>query len=121
LLPAHRRWQRLLKGLRYVVVDECHAYRGVLGAHVALVLCRLLRLARSYGADPTVVAASATTAEPALTAARLVGVAPEEITAVTEDTAPAGRRTIALWQPALTEGWPAEGVDLPARAEQDEP
>jgi len=121
LLPAHRRWQRLLKGLRYVVVDECHAYRGVLGAHVALVLRRLLRLARSYGADPTVVAASATTAEPALTAARLVGVAPEEITAVTEDTAPAGRRTIALWQPALTEGWPAEGVDLPARAEQDEP
>ncbi|WP_418606036.1 DEAD/DEAH box helicase [Georgenia sp. SUBG003] len=70
MLPGHRRWQRLLKGLRYVVVDECHAYRGVLGAHVALVLRRLLRLAARYGATPTVLAASATTAEPALTARR---------------------------------------------------
>ncbi|GAA4419732.1 DEAD/DEAH box helicase [Georgenia halophila] len=121
MLPGHRRWQRLLKGLRYVVVDECHAYRGVLGAHVALVLRRLLRLARSYGAAPTVLAASATTAEPALTAARLIGAEPEEITAVTADMAPAGRRTIVLWQPALSAGWPAEGVDLQAGDAQDEP
>ncbi|GAA1651400.1 DEAD/DEAH box helicase [Georgenia ruanii] len=118
LLPNHRRWQRLLRGLRYVVVDECHAYRGVLGAHVALVLRRLLRLAAHYGARPSVICASATTAEPALTAARLVGVAPEEVVAVTDDAAPAGRRSIALWQPALATGWaaswPGEGVDLTA-------
>ncbi|UNX55248.1 DEAD/DEAH box helicase [Georgenia sp. TF02-10] len=116
LLPGHRRWHRLLRGLRYVVVDECHAYRGVLGAHVAAVLRRLLRLAEHYGARPTVVCASATTAEPALTAARLVGVAPEDVVAVTEDTAPAGRRAVALWQPALAEGaaaaWPGQGVDV---------
>ncbi|MPV38723.1 DEAD/DEAH box helicase [Georgenia subflava] len=124
MLPSHRRWQRLLRGLRYVVVDECHAYRGVLGAHVALVLRRLLRVAEHYGATPTVVAASATTAEPALTAARLVGVPEEEVVAVTEDTAPAGRRTIALWQPALSPGWaaawPGEGVDLGAEGPDQE-
>lgn len=118
MLPGHRRWQRLLRGLRYVVLDECHAYRGVLGAHVALVLRRLLRLAAHYGAAPTVICASATTAEPALTAARLIGVAPEEVVAVTQDAAPAGRRAIALWQPALSAAraaaWPGEGVDLPA-------
>ncbi|MFC7404431.1 DEAD/DEAH box helicase [Georgenia alba] len=121
LLPGHRRWQRLLSGLRYVVLDECHAYRGVLGAHVALVVRRLLRLARSMGGDPTVVAASATTAEPSLTAARLIGAPEEEIVSVTEDSAPAGRRTLALWQPAIVGGWPGEGVDLPASDGQDEP
>ncbi|WP_098485328.1 DEAD/DEAH box helicase [Georgenia soli] len=124
MLPSHRRWQRLLKGLRYVVVDECHAYRGVLGAHVALVLRRLLRLAAHYGATPTVLAASATTAEPALTAARLIGVPESDVVAVTEDSAPAGRRTVALWQPALSPGWgaswPGEGVELGAGGPEDE-
>lgn len=61
LLPGHERWDRMLRGLRYIVIDECHAYRGVLGAHVALVLRRLLRVARHMGADPVVIAASATT------------------------------------------------------------
>ena len=45
LLPQHARWDRLLRGLRYVVVDEGHAFRGVFGAHVAAVLRRLRRLA----------------------------------------------------------------------------
>lgn len=111
LLPGHERWVRLLRSLRYVVVDECHAYRGVLGAHVALVLRRLLRLARRLSPDspgPTVLAASATAAEPALTAARLIGVPPTDIVAITDDGAPAGQRTLALWQPALIDPWGAD-------------
>src|SRR6478609_8614758 len=99
LLPQHRRWARLLGSLRYVVVDECHAFRGVFGAHVGLVLRRLRRLAASYGATPTFVMASATTSDPAASAARLIGVDPSEVTAVTADTSPAGRKTFVLWQP----------------------
>ncbi len=114
LLPAHHRWVRLLRGLHLVVVDESHAYRGVTGAHVALVLRRLLRVARHLGAHPTVVVASATSATPALTAARLIGVAPDDVVAVTSDTSPAGRRTIALWQAALTE--PLDPADSTRRA-----
>jgi len=102
LLPGHQRWARLLRGLTYIVVDECHAYRGVTGAHVALVLRRLLRLARHLGAEPTVVMASATAADPGLTASRLIGVPPEEVTAVVTDASPSGERTIALWQAAHT-------------------
>ena len=108
LLPGHERWNRLLRGLRYIVIDECHAYRGILGAHVALVLRRLLRLVarlRPRGPQPVVLCASATAAEPALTAARLIGAAPDDVVAVTEDAAPAGERTLALWQPALRDPW----------------
>ncbi|GEK20090.1 hypothetical protein CXY01_06100 [Cellulomonas xylanilytica] len=99
LLPQHRRWARLLGSLRYVVVDECHAFRGVFGAHVGLVLRRLRRLAASYGATPTFLLASATTSDPAASAARLIGVDPSEVTAVTADASPAGRKTFVLWQP----------------------
>ena len=116
LLPGHERWSRLLRGLRYIVIDECHAYRGILGAHVALVLRRLLRLVarlRPRGPQPVVLCASATAAEPALTAARLIGVDPDDVVAVTDDAAPAGERTLALWQPALRAPWtlPAPDVD----------
>ncbi|SEE91128.1 DEAD/DEAH box helicase [Ruania alba] len=113
LLPRHRRWQRLLRGLRFVVVDECHAYRGVLGAHVALVLRRLLRLAAHYGAAPTAILASATTGDPEQSAARLLGVPAENVTAVVTDTAPAGRRTVALWQPPILDTGEAFPEDQP--------
>ena len=121
LLPGHERWSRLLRGLRYIVIDECHAYRGILGAHVALVLRRLLRLVarlRPRGPQPVVLCASATAAEPALTAARLIGVEPDDVVAVTDDAAPAGERTLALWQPALRDPWvlPTPGDGGPASA-----
>jgi DEAD/DEAH box helicase domain-containing protein len=64
LLPRHGEWASFLSRLRYLVLDELHAYRGVFGTHVALVLFRLLRLARHYGANPQVIAASATIKNP---------------------------------------------------------
>ncbi len=99
LLPQHRRWARLLGSVRYVVLDECHAFRGVFGAHVGAVLRRLRRAAGIYGADPVFLLASATTAEPAASAARLIGVRPEEVVSVADDASPAGRKTVVLWQP----------------------
>jgi DEAD/DEAH box helicase domain-containing protein len=96
VLPGHERWASWLRRLRFVVVDECHAYRGVFGAHVAAVLRRLRRVAAGYGADPTFVLASATVAEPAATASRLIGL---PVTAVTADGSPAGSRLLLLWDP----------------------
>jgi DEAD/DEAH box helicase domain-containing protein len=104
LLPGHVRWDRLLRGLRYVVVAESHAFRGVFGAHVALVLRRLRRLAAAGGRPPTFVLASATTADPAGSAARLVGVPADDVVAVTEDASPRGRKTFVLWEPPLMPG-----------------
>ena len=101
ILRNHIRWTRMLRQLRFLVVDECHAYRGVFGANVSQVLRRTLRLARSYGANPTVIFASATTFDPADQAERLIG---EPVIAVTDDGAPVGERTIALWEPGLLPG-----------------
>ncbi len=98
VLPRHDRWVRFLRQLRYVVVDECHSYRGVFGSHVALVLRRLQRLCGRYGSHPAFVLASATSADPAPAAARLIG-AP--VVAITEDGSPHGPRTVALWEPPL--------------------
>lgn len=98
VLPQHGRWARLWRRLAYVVVDECHAYRGVFGSHVALLLRRLRRIAARYGAEPVFVLASATVADPASSASRLTGV---DCVAVTEDGSPRGGRTVALWEPPL--------------------
>ena len=51
LLRNHARWAVFLRNLRYVVVDECHYYRGIFGSNVAMVLRRLLRLCARYSAN----------------------------------------------------------------------
>lgn len=104
LLRNHARWAVFLRHLQYVVVDECHYYRGIFGSNVAMVLRRLLRLCARYAAPgsafsgPTVIFASATTASPAATASELIG---QTVAEVTEDGSPQGARTVALWEPAL--------------------
>ena len=96
LLPRHERWSRFFAALRYVVIDECHHYRGVFGAHVAQVVRRLRRVAALYGANPTFVLASATVAEPEVAASRLTGL---PVVAVTDDASPRGQVALALWEP----------------------
>ncbi len=110
ILPGHERWSRVLRNLRYVVVDEAHAYRGVFGAHVGLVLRRLRRLAAHYRSTPVIIAASATSGEPARSTERLIG-AP--VVAITEDTSPAAERTIVLWQS------PMQDSDTPLSATRE--
>ncbi|MGW0659213.1 DEAD/DEAH box helicase [Streptodolium elevatio] len=103
LLPAHRTWSAYLKALRYVVIDECHTYRGVFGSHVAQVIRRLRRVCRRYGSDPVFILASATVSDPGGAAARLIGAEPDDIVAVTDDASPRGALTFALWEPPLTD------------------
>ncbi|KRF16566.1 helicase [Nocardioides sp. Soil797] len=99
MLPGHARWARFFAALRYVVIDECHHYRGVFGAHVSHVLRRLRRVCALYGASPTFVLASATVAEPAELGHRLTG---HDMVAITDDTSPRGQTALALWEPPFT-------------------
>ncbi|MDO5662615.1 MAG: DEAD/DEAH box helicase, partial [Brachybacterium sp.] len=111
ILPGHDQWATFFRALRYVVVDECHSYRGVFGSHVAMVLRRLRRIAALYRADPTFVLASATVAGPGISASRLIGA---EVEAVTEDGSPRSGVTFALWEPgtrARVDGRPGRAED----------
>ncbi|MGB8649942.1 MAG: DEAD/DEAH box helicase [Mycobacteriales bacterium] len=105
VLPRHSDFARFLRGLRYVVVDECHTYRGVFGSHVAQVLRRLRRVCDRYGASPVFVLASATASDPEVSASRLVGL---PVVAVTEDASPRGTTDFALWEPPLLDSFAGE-------------
>ena len=97
LLPYHRGWIQFLRNLRFVVIDEAHYYRGVLGAHVAMIVRRLRRVCREYGADPQFVLCSATLTNAAEHAENLVGL---PFRAVDRDGSPSGGRSFVFWNPA---------------------
>ena len=109
ILPSQSRWAAFLRRLRFVVVDECHTYRGVFGSHVAHVLRRLRRICASYGAYPTFILASATVATPAVSASRLTGL---DVAEVTDDASPRGSTAFALWEPPLTGGQGEHGAPV---------
>ncbi|HAL47218.1 MAG: DEAD/DEAH box helicase [SAR202 cluster bacterium] len=98
ILPNHRAWHQFLRGLRYVVVDEAHVYRGVFGSHVSNVMRRLRRLCRAFGNEPQFILCSATIANPAEHAERLVGL-PFEV--IEEDGSPYGGKDFVFWNPPM--------------------
>jgi DEAD/DEAH box helicase domain-containing protein len=101
ILPHHARWSRFLGHLRYVVIDEVHAYRGVFGSHLANVIRRLRRVARHHGVEPQFIASSATIANPGEHASRLTGVTN---TVITGDASPRGPRRFLAWNPPRITG-----------------
>jgi DEAD/DEAH box helicase domain-containing protein len=117
VMPRHAQWSTFLRRLRYVVIDECHAYRGVFGSHVAHTIRRLRRVCARYGTAPVFILASATVSDPATTASRLIGL---DVAAVTEDGSPRGGVTFALWEPPLLPGLPPDtDPSLPAQRAAD--
>lgn len=96
LLPYHPKWARFFSELRYVVLDEVHMYRGILGANVACVLRRLQRVCAHYGSHPRFLAASATIANPGELTSRLIG---REVHVIDQDGAPRGPKYFGLWNP----------------------
>ena len=98
ILPHHTKWERLFENLRYVVVDELHYYRGVLGSHLANVLRRLKRVARFYGSTPQFICTSATIANPQELAARILE---EDVTLIDDNGAPAAEKYFVCYNPPV--------------------
>jgi len=98
ILPNHKSWSRLLRNLKYVVIDEAHVYRGVFGSHVANVMRRLRRLCASYGSNPQFICCSATIANPKEHVENLVRL-PFDI--ISEDGSPHGGKSFIFWNPPL--------------------
>ncbi|MEE2638772.1 MAG: DEAD/DEAH box helicase, partial [Acidobacteriota bacterium] len=98
ILPHHPRWAKLFENLRFVVIDELHAYRGVFGSHLANILRRLRRVCVHYGSSPTFICSSATIANPGQLAEALIG---EPCVVVTRNGAPRGEKLFALVNPPV--------------------
>jgi DEAD/DEAH box helicase domain-containing protein len=98
ILPHHPRWAKLFENLRFVVIDELHAYRGVFGSHLANVLRRLHRICSHYGSSPVFLCSSATIANPRELAERLTG---RSFEVVQESGAPRGEKYFVFVNPPV--------------------
>jgi len=98
ILPHHTKWARFFGSLRYVVIDEMHAYRGVFGSHFANVLRRLRRICAFYHSTPTFVCCSATIANPQEFAERLLE---REVVLVDENGAPTSGKHFLFYNPPI--------------------
>lgn len=112
ILPHHTHWEAFWRGLRFVVIDEMHVYRGVFGSHVANVLRRLRRVAAFYGATPQFILTSASLGNPRQLAEALLE-AP--VTLVEQDGSGHGERHWLVYNPPLTD--PALGLRRSALGE----
>lgn len=100
ILPYHPKWGPAMQNLRFVILDEIHTYRGIFGSHVACVIRRLRRVCQHYpdAREPLFVACSATIANPAEHAARLIG---KPLRVIDRDGSPRGRKHFVLWNPPM--------------------
>lgn len=98
ILPHHTKWVRLFENLKYVVIDEIHAYRGVFGSNLANVLRRLERICAFYGAHPTFICCSATIHNPKELAEKMTA---RSMTMIDDNGAPAGRRHVIFYNPPV--------------------
>ncbi|MDR1443615.1 MAG: DEAD/DEAH box helicase, partial [Treponema sp.] len=105
ILPNHPRWIKFFSNLAYIVIDEIHSYRGVMGSHVADLIRRLRRVTAFYGARPQFILCSATIANPRELAQTLTGT---EVELVDNNGAPRGEKRVILYNPPLVD--PVQGI-----------
>ncbi|MBE3112165.1 MAG: DEAD/DEAH box helicase [Acidobacteria bacterium] len=98
ILPHHTKWIKLFENLKYIVIDELHNYRGIFGSHLANVLRRLRRIARFYGSDPQFILCTATIANPAEMAEKMIE-AP--VALVDDNGAPRGGKYFVFYTPPV--------------------
>jgi DEAD/DEAH box helicase domain-containing protein len=111
LMPYHGSWAEFFGRLKFVVVDEVHTYRGIMGSHMAQVLRRLRRICAHYGASPRFLFSSATIAKPDEFIRKLTGL---EVEISGESGAPlSGRHFLFLNPPA---GAPTVAAQIFAQA-----
>lgn len=96
ILPYHAKWAEFITNLKFVVVDEVHTCRGVMGSHMAWVFRRLLRICRCYGAKPVFIFCSATIKNPQQLAQNLTGL---DVVSVNSTGAPSSGKHFLMLNP----------------------
>ncbi|MDR1748532.1 MAG: DEAD/DEAH box helicase, partial [Spirochaetaceae bacterium] len=100
ILPNHPKWLKFFSGLKYIVIDEMHSYRGVFGSHIANLIRRIRRIASFYGTEPVFILCSATIGNPAELAEQITGT---PVKLIDNNGAPSGEKTVILYNPPLVD------------------
>ncbi len=100
ILPNHPKWIKFLSGIKFIVIDEVHIYRGIFGSHVTNVLRRLKRICRYYGSDPVIICCSATIGNPLEHSENIIE---ENAVLIDENGAPRGEKHFILYNPPLVD------------------
>ncbi len=100
ILPHHTLWIKLFENLKFVVLDEIHAYRGVFGSHLANLIRRLKRICAFYGSQPQFICSSATIANPKELAEQLIG---DSVTLINNNGAPRGQKHFLFYNPPVVQ------------------
>ena len=93
ILRYQEKWTDFLFNLRYIVIDELHAYSGYFGTNVALILRRLRQACRRFGSNPQVILASATIDNAEAHARALTGL---DVRVIDRSDAGTGRKEVFL-------------------------
>ncbi|EIW85377.1 DEAD H helicase [Coniophora puteana RWD-64-598 SS2] len=98
ILPHEDDWRTFMKNLKLVAVDELHYYSDIMGSHVAQILRRFRRVCTAVGNRRVrFVSCSATISNPLQHMKQMFGV--DNVEAITEDSAPSGRKDYLVWDP----------------------
>ncbi|WP_136688781.1 DEAD/DEAH box helicase [Halorhabdus amylolytica] len=106
---AHRLWEWFFERLETIVIDEVHAYRGIFGSHVSLVLRRLNRLAERFDAEPQYICCSATIGNPVEHASTVTNQPASSFRLLSEDDSATGPRQWVVWNPPEKRGEGGQG------------
>ncbi len=98
ILPHHTGWKDFFTALRFIVIDEMHAYRGIFGSHVANVIRRLKRISLFYGSQPQFILTSATISNPKQLAEKLIE---KPVTVIDQDGSPHGEKHFLIYNPPI--------------------
>lgn len=100
ILPHHTNWAQFFSGLRFVVLDEIHTYRGVFGSHISNVIRRLKRVSAFYGSFPQFILTSATIGNPVQHANRLIE---EDLELIDKDHSGKGTKYFLMVNPPIVD------------------
>ena len=85
ILQEPEYWRNFFSRLKYVVIDEVHTYRGILGLHMAGIIRRLLLQSWRLGAEPRFILSSATVSNPLNLATRITSLPESSFGLLKED------------------------------------
>ncbi len=97
ILPYHQGWSSFFENLNFIVLDEIHAYRGILGSHIGNIIRRLKRIVSFYRSKrPVFIMNSATIHNPSLFASKLIG--EEDVKEISKSGAGSPEREIQIFR-----------------------